>query len=87
MILYFYFVGETYDVYYTGDTPIATRIHLVNANPSQWIKFNIYFGARQRMDVYVNGNHQIPMNAELQNDGNMVYIPPPNGKDSIIVWN
>ena len=66
-------------MFFTSDTPIATRIHLLNANNNDYVKFNIYYGPRHRMDVYVNSNYQLPMNAEMQEDGNIVYIPPPNG--------
>ena len=69
-------LGEIYDVYFTGDPPASLRIHLVNAKPNQHIDFNIYYGQRQRMDVYVNDSYVLPINGFI--DGAIIaYSQPP----------
>ena len=72
-------LGETYDVFYTGDPPASLRIHLVNARPDQHIDFSIYFGQRQRMDVYVDGSYVLPLNG-FRDEDNIAYNRPPIDK-------
>ena len=69
-------LGESYDVYYTGDPPAKVRIHLINARPNQFIDFSIYFAQRQRMDVYVGGEYVLPLNGRRDGD-NIAYNRPP----------
>ena len=74
------FLDEEYDVYYTGEPPAEVRIHQISMSRSHdFLAFNIYFGARQRMDVYVGDSYLLPINAKFSevNTDNLLYIQPP----------
>lgn len=40
------------------------RIHLMNAESTDMVKFNIYYGGKQRMDVYIGSRLKMATNAE-----------------------
>ena len=74
----FFIVGDTYDVYFGSDPPENLRIHLLNAKNSQYVRFNIFFHNRQRMDVYLEHNLIIPQNAYRTADGGIEYKRAPD---------
>ena len=67
-------------MYFTSDPPANMRIHLLNVERRDAIRFKIYYGPRQRMDVYNReGQYITPLNGRTSESGNLLYVRPPSG--------
>ena len=59
----FHFVqGNTFEIWYSGTSPQATRLHLLNANEDDTILVGIWYGHSWRLDVFVGDRYIKPLN-------------------------
>ena len=74
-------------MFYTGDAPPEVRIHQLNPGKKDSVIFNIYFGPRQRMDVYVGEDYVLPINAKFSesDQNNLLYVQPPRNNPNYFI--
>ena len=65
----FLFIGAIYDLTFTAVPPQKLRLRTVNANTNKPFTVCIYYGQSWSLEVYRNDVFTVPINAELNEDG------------------
>ncbi|XP_060573258.1 fibrocystin-L-like isoform X2 [Ruditapes philippinarum] len=68
--------GEDYLVHLSSVTPKHMRYRLLNASPSEAIKFTLWYSKSNRLDVYVDNEYVMPTNGRTDSKGRFITSTP-----------
>ena len=68
-IFFIFFADKDYLLHFTSVLPIHLRYMLLNTEPEDGIKLNVWYSKPNRMDVFVDGVYVDPTNARTTDSG------------------